>query len=193
MGINTEPERAVCGEQSDQTGTSMAVFSVFTWTRGKAKSLLRKHTLQNQTYSPAALNINTSNCRLWDGGWGTVFSVSLLLFTENSHSQFFTVRPFNECNSTTGYFHDRVFCFCFVFLPGLSHFCKISKNIKWSHHTAKTTLFCLRVPSAFVYPTAEKHKSLKFEPETGLCFFGGFFNPMSPWLPILPVPIICDR
>lgn len=48
MGINTERERAVYGEQSDQTGTGMVVLSVFTWTLGKAKSLLQKHTLQNK-------------------------------------------------------------------------------------------------------------------------------------------------
>lgn len=42
---------------------------------------------KTKTYSPAVLNINMSTSSLWNGGWGTVFSVSLLLFTENSHWQ----------------------------------------------------------------------------------------------------------
>lgn len=191
MGINTEPERAVCGEQSDQTGTSMAVFSVFTWTRGKAKSLLRKHTLRNQTYSPAALNINTSNCRLWDGGWGTVFSVSLLLFTENSHSQFFTVRPFKDCSSTTGYFHDRVFCFCFVFFcPDWATSVKYQRILNDPITQPRRLCFVSVSPQLLSTQQLRSTKASSLSLKLDSVFF---FYPMSPWLPILPVPIICDR
>lgn len=39
-----------------------------------------------KTYSTAGLNIKVSTSRLWNGGWGAYFSVTLLVFTENTAS-----------------------------------------------------------------------------------------------------------
>lgn len=104
---------------------------LFTWTRGNPNRCCKNIHCKTKTYSTAGLNINVSTSCLWNGGRGTYFGVSLLVFTEQKLRTVCIHHVSNLRWRFVRSFKWQFSLFHTLSLPNVSDHFKITNSIKY--------------------------------------------------------------